>query len=153
MIKRTSSAAPASTLGVQSGSVVAAEGPKVNESEPKTTFPFDLSKYSPPKLDPWKDEEIPAAARPVMDANVELVRDSIVAFTACASAAGLGGHTGGAFDIVPEVTIIDAMFKTSPDKFVPIMFDEAGHRVAVQYLWLALNGQIDPDNLKNYRRT
>jgi transketolase len=87
-----------------------------------------------------------------MDANLELVRDSIVAFTACGSAAGYGGHTGGAYDIMPEFTIMDAMFKTCPDKFVPINFDEAGHRVGAQYLWLALEGKIDPDYLQNYRR-
>jgi transketolase len=44
------------------------------------------------------------------------------------------------------------MFKTCPDKFVPIQFDEAGHRVAAQYLWLAMDGTIDADHLKNYRR-
>jgi transketolase len=87
-----------------------------------------------------------------MEANVQLCRDAIVTFTACGAAAGYGGHTGGAFDMMPEVTILDAMFKTCPDKFVPIMFDEAGHRVATQYLWLALRGHIDATHLKNYRK-
>jgi transketolase len=38
-----------------------------------------------------------------------------------------------------------------PDKFVPIFFDEAGHRVATQYLLSALNGKIPAAHLKNYR--
>jgi transketolase len=118
----------------------------------KTKFPFDLSKYKPPKLDYSKDAEIPADVLPQMKENLQLVRDSIVAFTACGSAAGYGGHTGGAYDIMPEVTILDAMFKTNPEKFVPIFFDEAGHRVAAQYLWLAIEGKLDADYLKNYRR-
>ena len=38
-----------------------------------------------------------------------------------------------------------------PDKFVPIYFDEAGHRVATQYLLSALDGAITFPHLKNYR--
>ena len=38
-----------------------------------------------------------------------------------------------------------------PDKFVPIFFDEAGHRVATQYLLSALKGKIPAAHLKNYR--
>lgn len=38
-----------------------------------------------------------------------------------------------------------------PDKFVPIHFDEAGHRVATQYLLSALDGDISFAHLKNYR--
>jgi transketolase len=115
-------------------------------------FPLDLSAYAPPALDPWASSSLPASLRPVMESNVQLCRDAIVTFTACAAAAGYGGHTGGAFDMIPEVTILDAMFQTCPDKFVPIMFDEAGHRVATQYLWLALRGTIDPAHLQNYRK-
>lgn len=44
------------------------------------------------------------------------------------------------------------MFRGCPDKFVPIFFDEAGHRVATQYLMSALRGQLDKDHLKNYRK-
>ena len=48
------------------------------------------------------------------------------------------------------------MFKQDracPDKFVPIFFDEAGHRVAmVQHLLLsALYGHLSPNQLRNYR--
>merc|ERR1719183_557571 len=66
-------------------------------------------------------------------------------------ASGNGGHTGGAFDVVPEVCLLDAMFKTQPEKFVPVFFDEAGHRVATQYLMAAIRGFINPDDLKEYR--
>jgi transketolase len=35
---------------------------------------------------------------------------------------------------------------------VPIFFDEAGHRVATQYLMAALRGHLDPDRLSGYRQ-
>ena len=41
--------------------------------------------------------------------------------------------------------------RNRPDKFVPIHFDEAGHRVATQYLLSALDGDISFPHLKNYR--
>ena len=75
-----------------------------------------------------------------LKANIDLCRDAIVFFTACGSATGYGGHTGGAFDTVPEVMLMDAFFRARPDKFVPVFFDEAGHRVATQYLMAALQG-------------
>ena len=34
---------------------------------------------------------------------------------------------------------------------MPIMFDEAGHRVATQYLLAALDGDLQFSHLKNYR--
>jgi transketolase N-terminal domain/subunit len=115
-------------------------------------FPVDLSAYKPPKIDPWSQATLTGAAKEGILANVQLCRDAIVSFTACGAASGYGGHTGGAFDTVPEVCILDAMFKTKPDKFVPILFDEAGHRVATQYLFAALAGNLDPETLKDYRR-
>ena len=54
-------------------------------------------------------------------------------FTALAGAKGLSGHTGGAYDTVPEVMIIRA-FIAGGAPIVPIFYDEAGHRVATQYL-------------------
>ena len=47
---------------------------------------------------------------------------------------------------------MDAFFRTCPDKFVPIFFDEAGHRVATQYLMATLQGHIKAETLVNYRR-
>jgi transketolase len=115
-------------------------------------FPVDLSAYAPPKLDPWSQATLTGATKESILANVQLCRDAIVSFTACGAASGYGGHTGGAFDTVPEVCMLDAMFKTRPDKFVPILFDEAGHRVATQYLFGALKGSIDVESLKDYRK-
>jgi transketolase N-terminal domain/subunit len=82
--------------------------------------------------------------------NIQLVRDTIVFFTAYANTKGLGGHTGGAYDIVPEVLIIDGFIKGS-DKVYPVYFDEAGHRVAIQYLMAVLNGFKPPESLLHYR--
>merc|ERR1719247_2831413 len=84
-------------------------------------------------------------------ANIELCRDAIVFFTACGSATGYGGHTGGAFDTVPEVMLMDAFFRACPDKFVPTFFDEAGHRVATQYLMSVLHGHMPAEHLRRYR--
>jgi transketolase len=48
--------------------------------------------------------------------------------------------------------VMDAMFRGRPDKFVPIFFDEAGHRVATQYLMSVLNGDMKAEQLTQYRR-
>jgi transketolase len=116
------------------------------------TFPIDLSKYEVPKLDVFTEKTLPAATKEQILANIQLCRDAIVSFTACGAASGYGGHTGGAYDTVPEVCMLDAMFKTKPDDFVPTFFDEAGHRVATQYLMSAINGFIEPEELMGYRR-
>ena len=44
-----------------------------------------------------------------LENNIELVRDAVIATTAFARAKGIGGHTGGPYDIVPEVIIVDAL--------------------------------------------
>lgn len=122
-----------------------------------------------------------------MKANIQLLRDAIVLFTATGAARGVSGHTGtsiwfrslpnnlihragGAYDTVPEVCILLALFEHS-DEFVPIVFDEAGiyqfflplfwvfyinrhlkgHRVATQYILSALEGAIPPEHLLHYR--
>jgi len=117
-----------------------------------TKFPIDLGLYSPPKLDPFTEKTLPDATKEQIQKNVQLCRDAIVSFTACGAASGYGGHTGGAYDTVPEVCLLDAMFKTKPDSFVSTFFDEAGHRVATQYLMSAINGHIKPEELMGYRR-
>lgn len=65
--------------------------------------------------------------------NISVIRDSIIMFTATGAARGVSGHTGGPFDTAPETAILEALF-TGKDKdaYVPIVFDEAGHRVATQ---------------------
>lgn len=83
--------------------------------------------------------------------NVQLCRDAIVFFTACGGASGYGGHTGGAYDSMPEVCLLDAYFRARPDKFVTTFFDEAGHRSATQYLFSVLKGHMPAGRLMTYR--
>ncbi|HVZ33451.1 MAG TPA: hypothetical protein VG963_13555, partial [Polyangiaceae bacterium] len=113
------------------------------------SFPIDLRSYQPVVLDPASSSLSPAAARQLR-ANIQLARDSIVFFTALAHARGFGGHTGGAYDIVPEVLVADA-FMRGDARIVPQYFDEAGHRVAIQYLMAVLNGHLDAEALLHYR--
>lgn len=112
-------------------------------------FPIDLSAYIPLKFTP-KQQELSAADRTILQKNIELVRDGIVFFTALANAKGLGGHTGGAFDIVPELLIVDGFMRGSTQVH-PVYFDEAGHRVAIQYIMAVLNGHQPAESLFHYR--
>ena len=116
----------------------------------KLRFPIDLNAYQPLKLDP-SNPTLTADRLEKLKANIQLCRDTIVFFTAIAAAKGLGGHTGGAYDTVPEVMILDAFFRGNPEKFVPIFFDEAGHRVATQYLMATLHKALEPESLLHYR--
>ncbi|MGL1930568.1 MAG: transketolase [Desulfotalea sp.] len=112
-------------------------------------FPIDLSGYSQLKFD-LNQVSMTTEQKATLEKNIEIVRNSLVFFTAYANAKGLGGHTGGAYDIVPEVLIADAFMKGS-DSIVPIYFDEAGHRVAIQYMMAVLNGHADVETLLHYR--
>ncbi|MGH2413221.1 MAG: transketolase C-terminal domain-containing protein, partial [Microcystaceae cyanobacterium] len=114
------------------------------------TFPIDISAYKPLTLDPTHPI-LTAEQREALTANIQLCRDTIVFFTATGAAHGVGGHTGGPYDTVPEVMILDAFFRGSPHKFVPIFFDEAGHRVATQYLMAVLHGELAAERLLHYR--
>lgn len=113
-------------------------------------FPIDLGAYKPIALDPTKPT-LTAEEREALKANIQLCRDAIVFFTATGAARGVGGHTGGPYDTVPEVIILDALFRGAPDQFVPIFFDEAGHRVATQYLMSVLRGHMTPEQIMHYR--
>ncbi|MEZ5950133.1 MAG: hypothetical protein R3C12_13165 [Planctomycetaceae bacterium] len=67
----------------------------------------------------------------------------------------MGGHTGGPFDTVPEVMIaygfmLHAQNQGKPD-VLPIFFDEAGHRVATQYLMAVIEGNLPVEKLLHYR--
>jgi transketolase N-terminal domain/subunit len=115
-------------------------------------FPFDLSTYKKIVIDPWKTEILSAEQAADVQHNIDLCRDVIVFFTSCGAASGYGGHTGGSFDTVPEVVIFDAFFRACPGKFVPVFYDEAGHRVGTQYLMAALDGYIEPEFLRFYRK-
>lgn len=112
-------------------------------------FPFDLSVYHPLNLS-ISQETLTADQKNTLLQNIALVRDIIVFFTALANTKGLGGHTGGAFDIVPELLIADGFMKGS-DACYPVYFDEAGHRVAIQYMMAVLNGYKKPEALLHYR--
>ncbi|MBM0742605.1 transketolase [Phormidium sp. CLA17] len=119
-------------------------------TETSVRFPIDLGAYKSIALDPTKptltDDE-----REALKANTQLCRDAIVFFTATGAARGVGGHTGGPYDTVPEVVILDALFRGAADQFVPIFFDEAGHRVGTQYLMAALHGELPVEQLMHYR--
>ncbi|MCY7367918.1 MAG: transketolase, partial [Chamaesiphon sp.] len=115
-----------------------------------TTFPIDLTKYQRISLDASKPTLTPEQ-KATLIANIQLCRDAIVFFTATGAARGVGGHTGGPYDTVPEVMILDALFRGAAEKYVPIFFDEAGHRVATQYLMSTLNGDLPAERLMEYR--
>src|ERR1700722_18200952 len=113
------------------------------------TFPIDLTRLQTLKLDPavtsLSDEQ-----KASLRHNIQLCRDAIVFFTALAGAKGLSGHTGGAYDTVPEVMIVRA-FIANGAPIVPVFYDEAGHRVATQYLLSVLNGAMPAERLLHYR--
>jgi len=113
------------------------------------TFPIDLNSLEPLKLDPGASH-LTEAEKSSLKHNIQLCRDAIVFFTALAGAKGLSGHTGGAYDTVPEVMIIRA-FIAYGAPIVPIFYDEAGHRVATQYLLSVLNGVMPAEKLLHYR--
>ncbi len=112
-------------------------------------FPIDLTKLEPLELDPTVTE-LTDRQKTTLRRNIQLCRDAIVFFTAYAGARGLSGHTGGAYDTVPEVLIIRA-FIAHGAPIVPIFYDEAGHRVATQYLLSVLNGAMPAEKLLHYR--
>ena len=112
-------------------------------------FPIDLSALKPLALDPFVTK-LTQEQRKALATNVQLCRDAIVFFTAVADTKGLGGHTGGAYDTVPEVLIAKA-FIAHGAPIVPIFFDEAGHRVATQYLLSVLDGDMPSEKLLHYR--
>lgn len=113
-------------------------------------FPIDLGVYAHLKFD-LNQEKLTDEQLQNLKNNIALVRDSLVFFTALANVKGLGGHTGGAFDIVPELLTIDGFMKGS-DTIHPVYFDEAGHRVAIQYMMAVLNGYREAESLLHYRQ-
>lgn len=114
------------------------------------SFPIDLKSFKKLKLDASKPK-LTAEERDALMFNIQLLRDAIVYFTATASARGVSGHTGGAYDTVPEVCILLALIQGDANKYLDIIFDEAGHRVATQYLLAALDGAIPAEHLLHYR--
>ncbi|MFA7693655.1 MAG: transketolase C-terminal domain-containing protein [Candidatus Hydrogenedentales bacterium] len=113
------------------------------------TFPIDTTGYRPVAINPFTDEITPEQREQLLR-NIQVMRDTIIFFTAVAGARGLGGHTGGAYSVVPEAVIADAFIKGS-DRVYPAHFDEAGHRVALQYALAAFNGDMAMEKLLEYR--
>ncbi len=117
-------------------------------------FPISLDEYKALPLDPAVSE-LTDEQLETLQANIQLCRDAIVFFTAIADAKGLGGHTGGAWDTVPETLILHGFMQhakaSGSNDVLPVFFDEAGHRVATQYLMAVLDGDLDVERLLHYR--
>ncbi|MBN2310920.1 MAG: transketolase [Candidatus Hydrogenedentes bacterium] len=113
------------------------------------SFPIDVSTYRPLTLDPTQEALSPEQKAQWLT-NTQTVRDTIIFYTAIAGIKGLAGHTGGAYSIVPEVLIADGFMRGS-DRVYPALFDEAGHRVAIQYAMSAFNGDMPFEKLLHYR--
>ena len=77
---------------------------KSKTSMDKTHFPIDLAAFKPLVLNP-ASPKLTDEQRAILKTNIQLCRDVIIFFTAVADAKGLGGHTGGPYDTVPEVMI------------------------------------------------
>lgn len=115
-----------------------------------TQFPIDLGAYQRITLDAG-NPTLSSEQKAALQANIQLCRDALIFFTATGAARGVGGHSGGPYDTIPEVMIMDALFRGSADQYVPIFFDEAGHRVGTQYLMSVLNGDMPAEKLMEYR--
>ena len=113
------------------------------------SFPIDVSDYKPLTLDPAQETLAPEDMAQWLT-SIQVVRDTIVFFTAVAGIKGLSGHTGGAYSIVPEVLLADGFMRGSESVY-PVLFDEAGHRVAIQYAMAAFNGDMPMEKLLHYR--
>ena len=64
-------------------------------------FPLDTSGFARLELPLKPDIDEPQLTQ--LEDDIALLRDVIITLTAVARARGLGGHTGGPYDIVPEV--------------------------------------------------
>ncbi|RZD37385.1 MAG: transketolase [Methanobacteriota archaeon] len=111
-------------------------------------FPIDFSQYVDLKLsveNTITDDELKT-----LNNNIEITRNAVIATTAFARAKGLGGHTGGPYDIVPEALIVDSL-RDGGAQIHDEFFDEAGHRSALQYVRGVLRGKLDSEKLLHYR--
>ncbi|MFP4192180.1 MAG: transketolase C-terminal domain-containing protein [Candidatus Hydrogenedentota bacterium] len=113
------------------------------------SFPIDISGYKPVSF--ALDETTPSADKMAQLAqNVQIMRDTLIFFTAIAAGKGLAGHTGGPYSIVPEALIADGFMRGNKSVY-PVHFDEAGHRVALQYVLSAFHGEMPMEKLLHYR--
>ena len=125
---------------------------KVSNNERKWPLFDDEPSWFRLSLDPTKPH-LTAEQKSTLLHNIHLLRDAIVLFTATGAARGVSGHTGaillsmlrldiscnthtlssslgGAYDTVPEVCILLALFNHS-EKFHPVVFDEAGQYMRI----------------------
>ncbi len=112
-------------------------------------FPINVGAYKRLAIDPSQKTLTPEQ-RAQLQTNIQTMRDAIIFFTAVAGIKGYAGHTGGAYSIVPEALVADC-FMHGSDRVYPVHFDEAGHRVALQYALLAFNGEMPFEKLLEYR--
>lgn len=109
-----------------------------------------LGRYKAISLDP-SNPRLSEEQKSDLLSNISLLRDTIVYFTASGAARGVSGHTGGPYDTIPEVCILLAFFQHSSERFMPVVYDESGHRVATQYLLSALRKALPFEHLLHYR--
>ena len=115
----------------------------------KETFPIDTSLYQPVSID-ISQKQLSSAQLSQLEKNISFGRDAIITFTAIAGAKGLGGHTGGAYDIMTEGEILASIIRGNK-KIHNILYDEAGHRVAFHYFKAAVDNYISFGDLLHYR--
>ena len=111
-------------------------------------FPIDTKPYKTLKFS--LNRKINKKELTQLKTNIQIVRDIVIFITGLSNAKGVGGHTGGPYDIVPELLIIKGFAKNSK-KIHPVIFDAAGHRCAVHYTLSALEGRIPLAKLLHYR--
>ncbi|MBN1498826.1 MAG: transketolase [Spirochaetes bacterium] len=112
-------------------------------------FPINLKKFVQQEFS--TDSEISEKDLSILQENIQLIRDAIVFFTCISSKRGFGGHTGGAYDVVPETLILNGFMNKKSNNIIPVFYDEAGHRVALQYIMAVINGHMDAEKLFHYR--
>src|SRR3989344_2541402 len=83
--------------------------------------------------------------------NIATLRDLVVFCTALANTKGLGGHTGGPYDIVPEDEIVAGFVQGEPERVHHELLEDAGHRAMLRYIRAAMTGLLDFDLLLHYR--
>jgi len=113
-------------------------------------FPIDLSEYKALRLK-LSQEKLDDKDKEQLKKNIKICRAAIIFMTGYAAKKGLGGHTGGAYDIVPEMLIVDGFMRHEDNNIYQAYFDEAGHRVALQYLMSVLNSHMPAEQLLKYR--
>lgn len=121
--------------------------PSMKDFDAKKFGGIPLDSYKPVPGLTLKSTSLSAEQKQQLQYNINLMRDSIVFFTATGAARGVSGHTGGPFDMVPEAAILLSLFENEKNSFVPTLFDEAGHRSALVYLRCALDGHLKAEDL------